>query len=111
MARRQGIAALHDLGGVKELAERAGYSRSHFSRLFRQRTGLSPQQYVINARIALAKELLRGTSLSVSEVTKMTGYGEIFRFSKQLKQRTGMTPSAYRARQIQPVPADQREVP
>lgn len=87
---------LHDLGGVSELVERSGYTRSHFSRLFRQQTGLSPQDYIINARIALAKELLRETSMSVSQVATRTGYGDIFRFSRQFKKRTGLTPSDYR---------------
>jgi len=90
-------AHLHDLEGVEALAARAGYTRSHFSRLFRQQTGLSPQQYVINARIALAKELLRGTNLSVSEVARRAGYAELFAFSRQFRQYTGVTPSGYRA--------------
>jgi len=87
---------LHDLGGVNELAGRAGYTRSHFSRQFRQQTGLSPRQYVINARIALTKELLRGTNLSVSEVAQRAGYAELFAFSRQFRQHTGTTPSRYR---------------
>jgi AraC-like DNA-binding protein len=89
---------LHDLGGVNRLAEKAGYTRSHFSRLFKAQTGLSPRQYVINARIVLAKELLRGTTLSVSEVAKRAGYGDIFLFSRQFKRTAGLTPSAYRSR-------------
>lgn len=88
---------LHDLGGVNRLAEKAGYTRHHFSRLFKAQTGLSPQQYVINARIALAKELLRGTTLAVSEVAKRSGYSDAFQFSKQFRQRIGLAPSAYRA--------------
>lgn len=89
---------LHDLGGVNKLAAQAGYTRSHFSRLFKSWTGLSPQQYVINARLVLAKELLRGTTLTIAEVAARTGYGDIFQFSKQFKRRTGLTPSAYRSR-------------
>jgi len=89
---------LHDLDGVTLLATKAGYTRSHFSRVFRQQTGLSPQQYIINARLALAKELLRGSTLSMSEIAARAGYGDIFQFSKQFRQRTGQTPSAYRAR-------------
>lgn len=89
---------LHELNSVSRLAEKSGYTRSHFSRLFRDQTGLSPQTYIINARIALAKELLRGTSLTVSEIAGRAGYGDIFRFSKQFKQRTHLSPSQYRAR-------------
>lgn len=89
---------LHDFEGVGRLADRAGYSRSHFSRVFRQQTGLGPEQYVINARIALAKELLRSSMLSMSEIAARAGYGDIYQFSRQFRQRTGLTPSAYRAR-------------
>jgi AraC-like DNA-binding protein len=88
---------LHDLGSTSALAAQAGYTRSHFSRLFKAHAGLSPQQYVINARIALAKELLRGTTLTVSEVAERAGYGDAFQFSKQFRQRTAKAPSAYRA--------------
>lgn len=87
---------LHDLGGVAALARRSGYTRSHFSRLFKAHTGLSPRQYVINARIALAKELLRGTSLNISEVARRAGYPELFAFSRQFHQYAGTTPSSYR---------------
>ena len=89
---------LHDLGGVAHLAQRTGFTRSHFSRLFKDRFGLSPQAYVINARLALAKELLRGTTLSVSSIAERSGHGDVFGFSKQFKKLTGLTPTAYRAR-------------
>lgn len=88
---------LQDLGAVTDLAGKAGYTRSHFSRLFKVHAGLSPQQYVINARIAFAKELLRGTTLAISEVAARAGYGDAYQFSKQFKQRAGLMPSAYRA--------------
>lgn len=89
-------AHLHDLESIERLAVRAGYTRSHFSRLFKTRTGMSPQQYVINARVALAKELLRGTSLSVSEVATRSGYADTYLLSRQFRRLVGVTPSAYR---------------
>jgi AraC-like DNA-binding protein len=89
---------LHALESVDELAQKSGYSRSHFSRAFKEQTGLSPQAYIINARVSLAKELLRSTGLLVSEVAIRAGYGDVYMFSRQFKERTGMTPSAYRAR-------------
>lgn len=87
---------LHDLPPVSELARRAGYARSHFTRAFKEQIGLSPQQYVINARIALAKELLRGTALSVTEIARRVGYSDLFRLSRQFRQRVSITPSQYR---------------
>lgn len=89
---------LHDLEGIRQLARKAGYTRSHFSRLFREHTGLSPQEYIIRARLALAKELLRGTTLTVSDIAMRAGYGDVFQLSKQFKQRTRLSPRQYRAR-------------
>jgi AraC-like DNA-binding protein len=89
---------LHHLASVDELARKAGYTRSHFSRAFRKQTGLSPQQYIINARVSLAKELLRSTGLTVTQVAMRAGYADLYMFSRQFKQRTGETPSAYRLR-------------
>lgn len=59
---------LHSLPDAAGLAKKAGYTRIHFSRRFKERTGPSPQQYVIDARIALARELLRATTLTIEEV-------------------------------------------
>ncbi len=87
---------LHKLPSVDALARRSGYTRSHFSRAFRAQTGLSPREYIINARISLAKELLRSTGLSVTEIAARAGYGDVYMLSKQFRQRTGMTPSGYR---------------
>jgi AraC-like DNA-binding protein len=93
-------ANLPDAPGVTELARHFGYTRSHFSRLFRQRVGLAPQAYIINARIALAKELLRETTMNVTRVAAHAGYHDVFRFSRQFKQQTGRSPSAYRHRAL-----------
>ncbi|MBM4149753.1 MAG: helix-turn-helix transcriptional regulator, partial [Lentisphaerae bacterium] len=90
---------LHAIGGVRDLVKLSGFTRSHFARAFRLQMGISPREYLIHARIALAKELLRESALSVTEVAQRTGYSEIFRFSRQFKQRTGLTPSDYRTRQ------------
>ncbi len=90
---------LHRLDTVDELARKAGYTRSHFSRAFRRQTGLSPQQYIINARVSLAKELLRSTGLAVTQVAQRAGYADVYMFSRQFKQRTGMTASEYRKQQ------------
>jgi AraC-like DNA-binding protein len=89
---------LHELGGVETLAAKAGYTRSHFSRLFKAQTGLSPRDYVIAARINLAKELLRSTALTVTEIAARCGYGDVYTFSKQFKQRAAVSPSTYRVR-------------
>lgn len=88
---------LQEAPTVEQLARRFGYTRSHFSRLFKKRVGLSPQQYLINARLALAKELLRSTNLPIGQVAVQAGYNDAYRFSKQFRQLAGVSPTGYRA--------------
>jgi len=90
---REHLAGDLDVGA---LARRFGCSRSHFTRLFTTLTGLSPHQYVIQARIALAQEVLAYTNLTVGEVAAETGFSSIHHFCKQFRERTGVTPTAWR---------------
>jgi transcriptional regulator GlxA family with amidase domain len=87
---------LHEKPSVEALARHAHMTRSHFSRVFKERLGVSPQEYIIGARIDLAKQLLRETVLPVGEVGLHVGYQDPFCFAKQFRQRTGKSPSQYR---------------
>ena len=82
---------------VEYLAHKWGYSRSHFTRRFTGHFGLSPQAYMVNARMSLAKELLRETDLSCTQIASLTGFGDLARFSSRFRQKTGLSPTAYRA--------------
>jgi len=87
---------LHEMPSVESLARHAHMTRSHFSRVFKERIGLSPQAYMIEARIDLAKQLLRETDLPMGAVGCHAGYRDPFRFARQFRQRTGQSPSQYR---------------
>ncbi len=82
---------------VAELAKSAGYSVDHFSRVFEKVTGQRPQECVIEARLARARQLLAETGLTISEIAEALGFRDVFFFSRQFTQRTGQTPSVYRA--------------
>ncbi len=81
---------------VADLCRRAGYSKTHFFRLFKQLTGQSPQEYLISARTMRAEALLKDTGLSIGRIAEELGYRDIYHFSKQFKAVRGMTPSAFR---------------
>ncbi|MBB6431602.1 helix-turn-helix domain-containing protein [Algisphaera agarilytica] len=81
---------------IAQMAEDLGVSAAHFSRLFRQRFGKSPQQYRVAARIERACHELKESSHAVSRIADLLGYADAFAFSKQFKQFTGRSPSAYR---------------
>jgi AraC-like DNA-binding protein len=81
---------------VADLVRRAGYSKTHFFRLFKDLTGQSPQQYLISARVLRAESLLKDTGLSIGRIAEELGYKDIYHFSKQFKAVRGKTPSAVR---------------
>jgi AraC-like DNA-binding protein len=84
---------------IEELAQRLGYSRAHFSKLFKEIMGVSPKEYLCTQRIERAKDLLHGTALNVAEVARAAGYGDdLTFFYRHFKQRTGISPGAYRTK-------------
>ena len=80
------------------LAKHHGISYSLFRRLFKTHTGRAPQKYLIDIRIDKARELLRHTDLSVSEIAQKTGFSSIYFFSRLFKRWEGRCPVGYRAR-------------
>lgn len=81
---------------VSQMAREAGYSVDHFTRIFTNVIGISPQAYVLQCKMARAKNLLRESGLTVKEVADALGYADIFFFSRQFRAKTGMTPTQYR---------------
>jgi len=98
---RRAVDYIHDhLGSdlsLETLAGEAAMSPFHFSRAFKSATGSSPLQYVIRARIDLAKILLKTTSLSVAEVAYRVGFEDAGTLSRHFKKRLGVTPAAFRS--------------
>ncbi|MBK1875442.1 helix-turn-helix domain-containing protein [Pelagicoccus mobilis] len=73
-----------------------GMSYTSFRRLFKQHTGLSPNQYLLELRIRKAQSLLTNTTLSVQRISEETGFESSFYFSRFFKQRMGLSPLNYR---------------
>lgn len=82
---------------LEELADLAGMSAFHFARSFREVTGRPPHRYVVEIRMARARELLTTSSLSVNEIAWRVGYANPSHFSKQFKRAFGITPGRFRS--------------
>ena len=82
---------------VDDLAKDCGYSSDHYRFLFKQATGVAPKQYILNKRISLAKKLLKGKDLSISEISVRCGFESYSQFMTFFKKKTGLTPNKYRA--------------
>lgn len=80
----------------RELSSLVGYNESYFSRYFKKHMGISPKQYILKAKMDLAKSLLVDNGLSVKETAIKIGFSDQFSFSKQFKSLFGTTPSSYK---------------
>ena len=77
-------------------AAKAGMSSSHFSRTFKKVMGSSYQDYLNSRRITKAKNLLRTSPRSISEIAVSLGFADTTGFGRIFKKLTGQTPSSYR---------------
>jgi AraC-like DNA-binding protein len=83
---------------VPALAREAHASRAHFVRSFKKAFGETPHRYLLRRRIERAKELLRNTPLSVTEVSLAVGCRSLGSFSTAFRQLVGQPPMAYARR-------------
>lgn len=83
-------------GSVDALAASLGASGRHLRRAMQDELGASPIELALSKRVALARELLRGTSLPVTEIAFAAGFASIRRFNDAYRESQGMTPSDVR---------------
>lgn len=82
--------------GLDELAALARLSRFHFCTAFRQATGKTPHQYLVEMRIERARQLLARRDLPITDIALAVGYETPSSFAASFRKLTGMTPGAFR---------------
>ena len=92
---------------VEQLARSAGMSRAVFAERFARKIGMPPMQYLLEWRMALAKNLLRGERPSLADVADRVGYQSASAFSTAFTRLTGRTPSEF-ARDENSIDAEMR---
>src|SRR5215475_2480583 len=81
---------------LSDIAKSAFLSRFHFSRVFRDATGVSPGRFLSAVRIYQAKRLLASTSLSVTEISLEVGYNSLGSFTNRFTESVGASPTRFR---------------
>jgi AraC family transcriptional regulator len=81
---------------LDSLAELAELSPFHFSRVFKQTTGMSPLQFVTRERITRAQQLIRETKRNLIEIGLDVGYKNPSHFAQVFRRVVGVTPTEFR---------------
>ena len=82
----------------QQLAQEANISEVYFRRLFAQKYGASPKQYILSARIEQAKQRLIGSRDSITAISATCGFSDIYHFCRIFHETVGYTPTEYRKR-------------
>ena len=81
---------------VNDMAKCAGYSRYHFTRLFKEHTGKGPQYFMNELRIRMAVRLLQTEQLSVKEIAQRCGFEDVSYFCKIFRKFQKVSPNEFR---------------
>ncbi len=82
---------------IEDLASLIHLDKYYFIKYFKKKTGVTPQQYLIQKRIREAKALLEGVDLPVREISYMVGYANTTHFISSFTKIVGVSPAQYRA--------------
>ena len=82
---------------LEDPAKAAGYSKYHFSRLFRRVSGTTFKDFLNRRRVKESALLLTETNLSVTDVAMKSGFSSITTFNRVFKKIEGCTPSEYKS--------------
>ncbi|MBO4519567.1 MAG: helix-turn-helix transcriptional regulator, partial [Paludibacteraceae bacterium] len=83
---------------LQELADIACMAPESFSRFFRNKTGRTPNRYIIDYRLGIAARMLLTTQLAVSEIGFSCGFNTLSHFNRLFRESKGCTPSEFRER-------------
>ena len=81
---------------VEDLGEAAGYSKYHFSRLYKRHVGSTPYQHLLRRRIRHALDLLTSTDDPIKRIASRSGFNDASWFCAAFRKQTGISPAAAR---------------
>lgn len=81
---------------VNQLAELSHFDRKYFTNLFRKFIDISPQEYIIAAKLEYVRFFLKESDMSLEEIVNSVGYEHRNGLVTAFRKKFGMTPTAYR---------------
>jgi len=81
---------------IYTISQNANLSSFHFLRLFNQAFNITPHRYQVSRRLELAKQLLSGSELPVTQICFECGFESVSHFSRLFKSRFGVPPLKFR---------------
>jgi len=83
---------------IEDLSKELNISKSQIEREFKKYFGISPYQYILDKKTDVARHILRATSMRIYEISELLGFSDTYYFSNLFKEKTGMSPMAYRTK-------------
>jgi signal transduction histidine kinase/AraC-like DNA-binding protein/ActR/RegA family two-component response regulator len=81
---------------LNDIAQDIGISKNYLSEIFHQELGISPWEYLTRYRINQAKQMLKMTDRSITEIAAQSGFDDPAHFSRIFRAHTGQSPKEYR---------------
>ncbi len=85
---------------LETLARQSFYNPSYFSRMFKEKYGMTLTSYLRKSRLERACDLLRENTVSIADIASLAGFGTTSDFHKKFKAAYGMTPNKWRKENI-----------
>src|SRR5690606_5417719 len=89
-------AGLTTVPRIAELAHQLGVSDRHLRRLFEEKVGVTPVQYLQTRRLLTAKQLLADSLLPMAQVAQISGFGSLRRFNAAIRSHYHLSPGQLR---------------
>jgi AraC-like DNA-binding protein len=90
------VANLADDIELQAISALVGLSRSYFSRAFKTSTGLSPHRWLVEARVAKAKEMMLTSELPLAQIAIDVGFADQAHFTRTFARAIGESPGAWK---------------
>ncbi len=81
---------------IADIAKMCNVSHNYFCKLFKAYSGITPEEYILKAKMEKAKTALKETQLSISEIAEQIGFQDSSYFCRIFKRKCGVSPLKYR---------------